>query len=374
VITDFVRGRRSHIFDVALALIFLLAGEIEVARNTQRGSPVWVDAAAVAVLMTCLAWRRRAALAVCVITTASVAVLSLHGDVLALNMPMVVLFVPPYSVARYEPRARAVAGLLVTLMAPLTVSLTDPSHDALGFSLGMPVASWAVGRVIRANLQKAQALHRRADRAAAEREELQRLTVTDERARIALELQAVVVASVSEMVLWAEAAQRMLESDPSAADACVGSIDMTATQVLADMRRVLGILREEQPSVPLAPLPGIHQLPALSLTSGREVQLIVEGTGRSVPASIDLGLYRIAEAALEEADDRPSSQPLELTLRYSPDSVDLMLSIDGGVCVGWPTAPMRQWAALCEAEVHTLSTSGIEHLAITIPQPVEAWA
>ena len=372
--TDLVSGRRSQLFDVAVALVFLLAGEVEVALTTQRGSPVWVDGAAVAVLMASLAWRRRTPLAVCVVTTGSVAVLALHGDVLALNMPMVVLFVPPYSVARYEPRTRAAAGLLVTLTAPLIASLPDPSQDALGFSLGMPVASWAVGRVIRANRRKAQALHRRAIRAAGEREGLQRLTLTDERARIAHELQAVVVASVSEMVVWAEAAQRMLESDPSAADACMGSIDVTAAQVLADMRRVLGILREEQPSATIAPLPGIHQLPALSLMSRREVLLIVEGTGRSVPASIDLGVYRIAEAALEEADDRPSSQPLELTLRYSPDSVDLMLSIDGGVCVGWPNAPMREWAALCEAEVRTFSASGIEHLAITIPQPVEAWA
>ncbi|MFZ2016508.1 MAG: histidine kinase dimerization/phosphoacceptor domain-containing protein [Nocardioides sp.] len=372
--TDFVSGRRSHTFDVTLALAFLLAGELEVALNTQHGSPVWVDAAAVAVLMGSLAWRRRRPLAVCLVTTGSVAVLALHGDVLALNMPMVVLFVPPYSVARYEPRTRATAGLLVTLMAPLVASLPDPSHGLLGFSLGMPVASWAVGRVTRANRRKAQALHRRAIRAAAEREELQRLTVTDERARIAHELQAVVVASVSEMVVWAEAAQRMLESDPSAADVCMCSIDVTAAQVLTDMRRVLGVLREEHPSATTAPLPGIDQLPALSLTSGRGVHLVVKGTVRSVPASIDLGVYRIAEAALEEADDRPPSQPLELTLSYFPDSVDLTLSIDGGVCVGWPSAPMREWAALCEAEVRPLSTSGIEHLAITIPQPVEAWA
>jgi hypothetical protein len=154
----------------------------------------------------------------------------------------------------------------------------------------------------------------------------------------------------------------------------MSSIEVTATQVLDDMRRVLGILREERRSWTVAPLPGIAQLAALGGSPRREVSLVVEGAVRPVPASADLGIYRIAEAALEEADHLPTSQPLELTLRFFTDSVDLMLSIGGVASVSWPTAPMREWAALCDAEMHTLEAPGPEHLAITIPLPVEARA
>jgi signal transduction histidine kinase len=292
--------------------------------------------------------------------------------VATLNLPMVVLFVTPYSVARYEPRRRAWAGLVLCLGAPLAAALPAPAAGGLVFSLGMVGASWTAGRAIRANSRHAQALRRQAARDDAAREEVQRLALAAERSRIARELQAVVVASVSEMVLAAETACRLVEESPEDADLMMDSVDVAARQVLADVRRVLGILRDPDEPVGLAPLPGIGHLDELRAVDGRGARLLVVGSARPVPASVDLGVFRIAESALASVREHPSDEPLEVGLRYAPGSVEIELSVGGQPCAAWPTPTMREWADVCGArlgsEPHGSEAHGsMERFVVSIP-------
>jgi signal transduction histidine kinase len=235
---------RPPLLDILTAGGFLVAGELELFRHATLENPRWVDVVAMGVLMMSLAWRRRLPILVAVVGCASIAVLASGGDVQTLNFPMVVLFVPPYSVGKYEPRERAWLGLIVCLGAPLAVALFTPQPDGVAFTVGMVAASWAAGRATRANGLRAQALRREAARVVAANDEVQRLALAEERSRIARELQAVVTASVSEMVLTAETAARLLTTEPVEADRMMASVEVTAQQVLADVRRVLDILRD----------------------------------------------------------------------------------------------------------------------------------
>jgi signal transduction histidine kinase len=231
----------------------------------------------------------------------------------------------------------------------------------------MVAASWTAGRATRANGLRAQALRRQAARAVAAREEVQRLALVAERSRIARELQAVLVASISEMVLAAETAGRLLARAPEEADRMMASVDVTARQVLADVRRVLGILRDVDDPVGLGPLPGIEHLGGLRGIDGRRARLLVEGSPRTVPASVDLGVYRIAESALESVLGHQSIAPLDVNLRYAPASVEVGLSVGGRVGITWPTPTMREWANLCEARVTADRYGSEERLIVSIP-------
>jgi signal transduction histidine kinase len=358
---------RPPLLDALLALGFLVAAEVELAHHQGLEGPRWVGSAAVAVLMSSLAWRTSLPLVVAAISVLSITVLALPGDLQTLNLPMVALFVPPYSVARNEPRRRAGLGLVICLGVPLAAALPTPAAGGLAFSVGMVVASWTAGRATRSNSLRAQALRRQTARTVAAREEVQRLVLVAERSRIARELQGVVVASVSEMVLGAETARRLLTKAPEEADQVMASVDVTARQVLSDVRRVLGILRAEGQPVDLCPLPGIAHLDALRGSDGRRARLQVEGAVRPVSASVDLGVFRIAESAMECICGHPLTAPLDVGLRYTPASVDIELSVGGRRCVGWPTPFMQEWADLCEARVSEDTRDSRDHLVVSIP-------
>jgi signal transduction histidine kinase len=96
----------------------------------------------------------------------------------------------------------------------------------------------------------------------------------------------VVAHSLSVIGVQAGAARLVLDADPDPTRAreAVASIEATANQAMAEMRRALGILRDtERSGAALAPLPGLGQLPALRdqlRTAGLPVELTVEGTPR----------------------------------------------------------------------------------------------
>ena len=361
--------------DLVLAGSFLVVGEIELLLDSSRSNPAWVDVLAMAGLMTSLAWRRRAPLAAACAAAAFATCLSVNSDITSLNAPMVVLFVPPYSVARHEPLRRALFGLTVCLVVPMALFVSHGLNGNPGFNVGMVAASWAVGRVIRSEELKATLLRRHTVRAMADWAERERLVVADERARIAVELQTVVVDSVSNMVVEAETAARLLESAPEPADACMSSVEETARQVLYDMRRVLGILRSADTGSRLSPLPGIAEVGSLRGRDGRRVVLRVEGTTSVVPAVVELVVHRVVEAALDGAGDHARDVPLMATVMFTEASIELQLDIAGQSSAAWPTPSMLEWVTLCHGEVVAgAPDKGGNPLTMSIPKTAEVFA
>lgn len=361
--------------DMVIAGGFLVVGEIELLFDTSRSNPAWVDVLAMAGLMTSLAWRRRAPLEAAGAAALFATCLSVNSDISSLSAPMVVLFVPPYSVACHQPLRRALFGLTVCLVVPMVLFVSHRGNDNVGFNAGMVAASWALGRMIRSEELKATLLRRRTVLAMSDRAERERLVIADERARIAVELQTVVVDSVSNMVVEAETAARLVETAPGPADACMSRVEETARQVLYDMRRVLGILRRADTGPGLSPLPGIVEVGSLRGRDGRSVVLRVEGTPSVVPAVVELVVHRVVEVALDDVGDHSPAVPLMARVRFTEDSIELQLDVAGHSCAAWPTPFMLEWVALCRGEVGTAAPDKRgSPLTVSIPKTSEVFA
>jgi signal transduction histidine kinase len=351
--------RSVNWFDPFLAAVLLIAAEVELLGRAHNG-PLAVEVVVVAGLTAPLAWRRRAPLEVaCVVMAMLIVLKAIDGDFHQLTVPLFAVFVPPFSVAAYETRRRALLGLAVCVIGPCVLNAMGSGSGSLAFAIAMPGASWATGRLMRARGILAAELRSRSKRIAVEREDRERLAVADERSRIARELHAVVATTVSAMVVQTDAAQRLLDVDPARADDAMASIEEAGRKTLGEMRRVLGVLRDEHEPAELSPQPGVGQIHAL-IEAARErlpVELHLEGEPGSLPASVNLGLYRILEDALTRAG-ADSTQPTDVALRFGEHVVELTVTSAGVVPLGWPTLAMRERVALCEGEIEVEATPG----------------
>jgi signal transduction histidine kinase len=150
--------------------------------------------------------------------------------------------------------------------------------------------------------------------------------VEDERSRIASELQAVVANGVTVMVVQAEAVPRLLSAgEPKQAEEAFAAIEETGRDALAEMRRLLGVLRREGDRPELAPQPGLGRLDALverAREGGLEVSVREEGAARPLPPGVDLTAYRIVQDALEAAAEQGASRA-QVLVRFGERELDL---------------------------------------------------
>ena len=369
----------SRWFDPILATAMLIACETEVIIDLTRDHlrhhwPLALNLLVVAFVTIPLAWRRRAPLltAVIVMTSILLIVISLSA-VQNVNSAQLVLFIVPYSVAAYSTRTRALLGLAYSGAIICAVNLISaPAASSWVFSVGVAAASWTIGRIIRSHRELAAQLQRSTDRIAAEREGRELLAIAEQRTRIARELQTLVAASVSTMIVQTQAAQRLLDDDLAQADTAMATIENTGRQALIEMRRILGVLRHGDEQLELTPQPGIGQIPALleqARRDQRQLQLRVEGEPGPLPASVDLGVYRILEETIATVED---TLPIELLLRFSDDGIELHITSHGTARLDWPTIATRERVALCQGDVDVETISGLgERLIIRLPRVFE---
>jgi len=362
--------RAGDWFDPFLAAMLLIAAEVELLGGAHNGL-VLVEVAVVAGFTAPIAWRRRAPLEVaCVVMTMLIVLKAIDSDFHKLTVPLFAAFIASFSVAACESLGRALVGLAVCVAGPCVLNAIGSDSGSLAFAVGAPSALWATGRVLRARRLQAVALRSKATRLAAEREDRERLALADERSRIARELHAVVATTVSAMVVQTDAAERLLDVDAARADDAMASIEEAGRKTLAEMRRVLGVLRDEHEPAELSPQPGVGQIHAL-IEAARErlpIELHLEGEPGSLPASVNLGLYRILEDALTSAREH-STQPTDVTLRFGEHDVELTVTSAGVGSLGWPTLAMRERVALCEGQIEVDATpSAGERLLVRLPR------
>jgi len=321
--------------DAVLAgLFFLVTGLV---LGTGYGSR---DLVAFGFLMSVpLAWRRRApvpaAAVVVVVGLVQLAVSGtdlLPGDVAALVMV--------YALAAYAPRWASRAGLATGLAAACLAALRyyqglyDP--EALVVMAGVigvtVIAAWALGDLRRARLQQLVGLEERARLLELERDQEMRLAATAERARIAREMHDVVAHSLSVVIAQADGGRYAAENDPGAATGALDAIAGTGRQALADMRSLLGVLREggQEEYAPQPDVAAIDQLVADVQASGLDVDLIAEGTPVPMPAGPQLAAYRIVQESLTNVLKHagPTSRAW-VRLQWRPDALELAVLDDG---------------------------------------------
>jgi len=207
-----------------------------------------------------------------------------------------------------EPRMRVWAWTVTAIAVYTVVALVgvfSPEEElpAVAF-LGVLVlfgTAAVVGELVHQRRERLVALEERAIRAETQRELLARQAVLDERARIARDLHDVVAHAMSVMVVQAGAAERLVEQSPDKARQALVNIQDAGREALADMRRMLGVLREEGRPVELAPQPAIgdvHQIVQRCVEAGVPTELHVEGQPRSRSVGPEMIGYRVVQEAL----------------------------------------------------------------------------
>jgi signal transduction histidine kinase len=228
----------------------------------------------------------------------------------------------------------AVAGLIIGLafLNTANLRLDAGAGDAIGNSVicgGVWTASFLLSR----RREQARELAERAERLERERETEARAAAAEERARIAREMHDVVAHSLSVMVVQAEAAEAMLDTDPERARRPLAAVQETGRSALTELRRMLGVLREiADEGAALAPQPGLAGLDALVQhvrDAGLPVTLRVEGDPRPLPPGIDLSAYRIVQEGLTNALKHAGPARAEVVVRYGPREVELTVRDDG---------------------------------------------
>jgi signal transduction histidine kinase len=208
-------------------------------------------------------------------------------------------------------------------------NLHGPAGSIVVFT-AMVIAVDSIGSRLRAQ----QFLVTQTERAEAERA---RRAVLEERARIARELHDVVAHHMSLIAVRAETAPYRLTGLPESAQAEFSSLSEVAREALAEMRRLLGVLRHDQPAA-LAPQPQLSDLPALvdaARQAGAPVEFSAPTALGHVPAGVGVCAYRIVQESLSNASQHAPGAPITVSIDTGPGAVLLRVANGPG---GHPAA------------------------------------
>jgi signal transduction histidine kinase len=200
--------------------------------------------------------------------------------------------------------ATGLLGRLDVLMDPAGL-LASPRVLARGATfialLAPLVVVWAIGDQVRSARERLEIERDRALLAARERDANVRLDALAERNRIARELHDVVAHGLSVMVVQADGALYAADEHPGAPRQALGVIAATGRESLAEMRRLLGVLRGVGETAATAPQPGLTAIPQLAAgfrDAGLEVELALPDPLPAVPPGVALATYRIVQESL----------------------------------------------------------------------------
>ncbi|GLY27327.1 sensor histidine kinase [Kineosporia sp. NBRC 101731] len=266
------------------------------------GDSAWLLAS----LMTgSLVWRRTRPLLSALGVSAFGTLIVISGDSSALLPATVVALVSLYSVSAYGPTWAGWAGMGVAWLAGSTVMLYQDLLGAdallgLGFLSAVLFGTWALGRMRHLRLRDELRLHERARLLESEAEQQAQLAATAERARIAREMHDVVAHSLSVTISQADGGRYAAQHNPAAAITALETIAATGRQALADMRALLGVLRDDstQQLTPQPDTEAISDLVEQVRGSGLTVELEVLGESVLLPAGPGLAAYRIVQESL----------------------------------------------------------------------------
>lgn len=242
-----------------------------------------------------------------------------------------------FTVAEYTPRPQLVVAAIVSGAVLICADFLHGARPQAG-----PVVSHAIlaglavalGLFIRARADYVGGLRERATRLERERELLAEQAVAEERVRIARELHDVVAHNVSLMVVQSQALAAT--SAGSEREAALGSVADLGREALAEMHRMLGVLRIEDGNgsrPEREPQPGVRDLDRLiarTREAGLDAQLHVSGDPVELPAAVDLSAYRIVQEALTNVIRHAAADHAEVSLVYGQDAVEVTVLDDGG--------------------------------------------
>jgi signal transduction histidine kinase len=333
-LTDLMRGLWVDALIVA-ALIGLLSISLRAPDAGGAQGPPWLDVLITFAVCCPLFFRRRFPMAAPLAALIAVVIGSLLDSGLVNNafpLFLIALGISAWFGMRPD-RREAIGGWAALQITAVAASAAD--HSAAGdyvWTFITTSIAWIVGYALGASLRSTDVARRLAEQAEAEREEQARLAVAEERARIARELHDVVGHSVSVMTVQASAVRRLLEPDQAKEREALLVVEQTGREALAEMRRMVGVLRRPDEAPALAPQPSLEHIERLvshTRETGLPVELRIEGTPVPLPAGIDTTAYRIVQEALTNAVKHARAEKAEVVVRYANGTVELTVSDDG---------------------------------------------
>jgi signal transduction histidine kinase len=275
-----------------------------------------------------LLWRRRWPVAVfAVMATVAFVQWLLDEQVFA----DVALLVALYSVAVARPARTTLLAFAVLEIGIVLAIIRWGGGDWLppfiGLS-GLATTAAVMGTSARNRRALVASLQERAERLERERDQQGQLATAAERARIAREMHDIVAHNVSVMIALADGASYAIKEDPERAEHAMQTASRTGRQALTEMRRLLGVLREEHGHAQLAPQPGLEQLDELLedvRTAGLPVDYQVTGRPeRPLAAGLQLAVFRIVQEALTNTLKHAGpGATARLRLHHQPGSLEV---------------------------------------------------
>lgn len=300
-----------------------------------------------------LAWRRRAPLTVLALSVGVSLLYDLAGNVASQPIwyGMLVAF---YTVAAYSPPVPRIAVLPLTCLCSV---LTVGSWDTALRGMVQIVAAYAIGRAAATARAHAATLEERAARLEKERQLEAERAAERERARIARDMHDILAHSVSLMVVQAEAGPVVVSSDPARAEATFDTIAATGRDAMVQLRRMLGVLKEDEAL--RAPQPTLADLPVLASQvggTGLDVAYVESGEPRPLTPDSAVAAYRITQEALTNIVKHSGADHADIRLTWEDDN--LMIDITDNGTGGARSLPsggnglisIRERAAACGGE------------------------
>ncbi|MFD7768450.1 sensor histidine kinase [Streptomyces sp. NPDC059787] len=359
------RTASPYALDTALAALVLFAVSLQWVfpdegddRLTWQG---WLLGAATAVP---LVWRRRApctaAWAVSVATPAQALYHAPPPDVMYGGM--VVLYTLA-ALGRPWQRRMMLAGWVIGVVVTMQHLAGDEPFEYAFHLMGL-VCAYALGVLARVQRAYTTELEDRARRLERERAADTARARAEERARIARDMHDILAHAVSLMVVQAEAGPVVVRKDPERAEATFDTIATTGRDAMAQLRRILGVLKEERPDDEAArrlPQPSLAALPLLvgqvRDSTGLRTELRTTGIPCPLSSDTEVAAYRVVQEALTNTVKHARASRAVVELDWAEDQVTLTVTDDGR---GTPTPAgghgligIRERAAACGGSAET---------------------
>ena len=273
--------------------------------------------------------RRRYPAGVLAVTLGSaLAASALGGNGVAWLALIVAFFTAVQARRRAAAIASLVTGYLVSVWPPWLVGTSG--HPSVTFALTLLIGLLVLlsaAELIRSGSQRAQALRR-------SREEELRRRASEDRMRMARDLHDVVAHHISVINVQANTALHLMDRQPQRARETLTTINEVSRQALAELRSVLGVLRDAGQDAPRAPTPTldrVDELAATMRTAGLAVHVERHGSRVPLPGGADLAAYRIVQEALTNTARHSGGSAATVRITYREDGVEVEVDDDGGL-------------------------------------------
>ncbi|ASO18641.1 Sensor histidine kinase DesK [Actinoalloteichus hoggarensis] len=256
-----------------------------------------------------------------------------HPDTFGKIGFLLALYAAGAHLARFRLRLGAVLTAGYVVLAVVLSELGSPQGflDFLAFYL-LTGVTWLAGSGVRR--WRAEAAER--ERLAAE------VATAAERARIARDLHDVVTHHVTAMVVQADAAQLVFDTEPARAEGGLTAISETGRRALTELRSLLDVLEATGDPTPPTTTPTmgrVRDLVEQARTSGQPVELTEQGVGRPQSVDVELAAYRVVQETLTNAVRHAAGRPTTVLVRHGDEHVEIEVTTAGPPDT--PATPVR---------------------------------